>query len=119
MSGGQSGSYAESGSRRSSWGSTWRERRQKRHEDREDEEGQSSLCERSFQMYWMISGALGRNRFNRREDELEQRDKELERLRSLVRDLELQARGMRQRRDHEGRGERSVSVKDQDRKSVV
>ena len=37
MFGSQAGSYAKSGSRRSSRGSTWWERRQKRHEDREYE----------------------------------------------------------------------------------
>ena len=101
MFGGQSGSYAESGSGRSSRGSTWRERRQKRREDKEYEEGQSSLGEGSFQMYRTMSGASGCNHFNRRDEELEQRDKELEHLCRLVRDLELQARGRRQRRDHE------------------
>ena len=49
MSRGQSGSYAESGSGRSSRGSTWQERRHKGREDREyEEEGQSSLGEGSF-----------------------------------------------------------------------
>ena len=48
MFGGQSRSYAESGSERSSWGSTWLERRQKRCEDREYEEGQSGLGEGLF-----------------------------------------------------------------------
>ena len=57
-----------------------------------------------------MSGALGHNRFERRDEELKQRDEELERLRRLVRDLELQARGKRQRRDHEERGEGSASV---------
>ena len=94
MSGGPFGSYAESGSRRSSRGSTWRERRQKRWEDREhEEEGQSGLGEGSFQTYRTMSGVLGRNRFDRRDEEHDQRDEELECLCRLVRDLELQARG--------------------------
>ena len=38
MFGSQARSYAKSGSGRSSRGSTWRERRQKRHEDREYEQ---------------------------------------------------------------------------------
>ena len=95
MSGGQSGSYAESGSGRSSWGSTQRERRQKRREDREYEEGQSGLGEGLFQTYRTMSGVFRRNRLNRRDEELEQRDEELEHLRRLVRDSKLQARGRR------------------------
>ena len=110
MSEGQPGSYAKSGSRRSSRGSKWRERRQKRCEDREpEEEGQSGLGEGSFQTYRTMFGALGRNRFDRRDDELEQRDKELERLRRLVRDLELETRGRHQRRDRDDREGRSDS----------
>ena len=112
MSGGQSGSYAESGSGRSSWGSTQRERRQKRREDREYEEGQFGLGEWSFQTYRTMFDASGRNLFNKRDEELEQRDKELERLRRLVRDLELQVKDRYQRRDHEDRRERSASVED-------
>ena len=46
-------------------------------------------------------GALRCNRFDRRDEELEQRDEELKCLRRLVRDLELEARGRRRRRDHE------------------
>ena len=46
-------------------------------------------------------GALGHNRFDRRDEELERRDTKLERLHRLVRDLELEVRGRRQRRDHE------------------
>ena len=85
---GQPGSYAESGSKRSSRGPKWRERRQKRCEDREpEEEGKSDLGEGSFQTYRTMSGASGRNRFDRKDDELEQRDEELECLRRLVRDL--------------------------------
>ena len=101
MFGSQSGSYAESGFGRSYWGSTQRERRQKRREDREYEEGQFGLGEGSFQTYRTMFDASGRNLFNKRDEELEQRDKELERLRRLVRDLELQVKDRCQRRDHE------------------
>ena len=61
-------------------------------------------------MYRKISDASRRNRFNRRDEELKQRDEELERLCRLVRDLELEARGRCRRRDNEERGERSASV---------
>ena len=111
ISGGQSGSYVESGSRKSSRGSTWRERRQKGRENREyEEEGQSSLGERLFQTYRTMSGTSRRNHFDRRDEELERRDEELKRLRRLVRDLELEARGRCRRRDHKERGERPTSV---------
>ena len=59
-----------------------------------------------------MSCALGHNRFNRRDEELKQRDEELERLGRLVRDLVLQARGRNQRKDHQDRGERLASVED-------
>ena len=59
-----------------------------------------------------MSRVLGRNRFDRRDKELERRVKELERLRWLVKDFELQARGRRQRREHWERRERSASVGD-------
>ena len=61
----------------------------------EYEEGQSDLSEGSFQMYWTMSGTSGCNRFNKRDEKLEQRDEELEHLRRLVRDSKLQARGRR------------------------
>ena len=48
--------------------------------------------------------------FDRQDDELEQRDKELKHLCRLVRDLELEARGRHRRRDHEERGEGSASM---------
>ena len=93
MSEDQPGSYAESGFGRSLQGSTWRERRQKRHEDREcEEEERSSLGEGSYQTHRAISGASGHGQFN-------EKDEELERLRRLVRDLELEARDRHQRRD--------------------
>ena len=90
MSEGRSRSYAESGYGRSSQGSTWQERRQKRCEDREHEQEvkQSGLGEGSYQTHRTISGASGRGCFD-------ERDEELERLRRLVRDLELEARGRR------------------------
>ena len=93
MSEGPFGSYAESGFGRSSQGSTLRERRQKGCEDREHGgEREYSLGEGSFQTYWTMSGTLGRNRLDKRDEKHNQRDRELERLRRLVRDLELQAR---------------------------
>ena len=87
MSEGRSGGHAESGFVGSSWESTWRERRQKRREDREREreEEQSGLGEGSYQTHQKMSGASGHGQFNKR-------DQELERLRKLVRDLELEAR---------------------------
>ena len=97
----QSGSYTESGFGRSSRGSIRRERRQKQREDREyEEQGQSRLGEGSFQTYRTMSGASGRNHFDRRDEELEQKDEELKHLCRLVRDLELEARGRHGRRDH-------------------
>ena len=94
MSEGCSGGHAESGSMGSSRGSTWWERRHKRREDREHEreEEQSSLEEGLYQTRQTISGASGHGQF-------EERDQEVEWLRRLVRDLELEARGMCQRRD--------------------
>ena len=71
----------------SSQDSTWRERRQKRREDRERErrEEESGLGEGSDQTHRTMSGASGHGQFD-------ERDQELERLRRLVRDLELEAR---------------------------
>ncbi|XP_075665837.1 uncharacterized protein LOC142635581 [Castanea sativa] len=57
-----------------------------------------------------MSDASGRSHFDRRDQELEQRDQKLERLCMAVRDLELQARGRRRRKDQGERRERSVSV---------
>ena len=89
-----SGSYAESGSMGSSRGSTWREQRHKRSEDRdrEQEEERSGLGEGSYQTHRIVSGASGLRQFDKR-------DEEFERLRKLARDLELEARGRCQRRD--------------------
>ena len=88
MSEGQLGSYAKSGLGGSSRGSSWRERRQKRHEDRRyEQEGEhSGPREGPFQTHQIMSGASGHERPNRR-------DKELECLWRLVRELELEARG--------------------------
>ena len=102
----QSRSYAESGSRRSSRRSSWRERRQKRREDKEYEQGkkQSGLRERSFQTHQTLSGASGHERFDRK-------DEKLECLHRLVRDLELETRGKRQRRDRKELAKGSANVK--------
>ena len=104
MSKGWSRSYAESGSKRSSRGSTWREKRYKRHEDRdhEQEDEQSGLGERSNQTRWIVSGASEHERFD-------ERDEELECLCRLVRDLELEARGRRRGRDRDDQEEGSIS----------
>ena len=98
-------SYAESGSRGSLRGSSWRERRPKRDEDHryEQEKDHSSLGEESFRTYRLMSGTSGYEHF-------EKRDEELERLHKLVRDLELEARCRRQKRDREERVERSASL---------
>ena len=88
------GIYTESGLMGSSRGSTWREQRHKSREDRdrEQEEEWSGLWDRSYQTHRTISEASGHG-------QLDERDEELERLRRLVRDLELEARGRQQRRD--------------------
>ena len=87
MSGRRLEGSAESGSVGSSRGSTWRERRKKRHEDRECEHGEeeSGLGEGSYQTNWVATGASGHRL-------LDKRDEELEWLRRLVRDLELEAK---------------------------
>ena len=89
----------------SSQGSTWRERRQKRHEDREHLQGEaeSGLGEGSDQTRRMVSGISGHRQYD-------DRDRELERLRKLVMDLELEARGRRQERDHHHRQRRNDST---------
>ena len=88
---GYSGGHAESGFVGSSWGSTWRERRQKRHEDREREreEEQSGLGEGSYQTLQTVSSTMGYKQY-------EERDQEVERLRRLGRDFELEVRTRRQ-----------------------
>ena len=57
-----------------------------------------------------MSSASGCNRFDKKDEELEWRDEELEHLQRLVRNLELKARGWCRRRDHKERGEGSASV---------
>ena len=102
---GRSGSYAESGSGRSSPGSTWRERRQKRREDREheQEEEHSGLGKGSYQTHQTILGASRHGHFD-------EKDEELERFYRLVRDLELEARGRCRRRDRKEHAKGSASV---------
>ena len=82
------GGLAQSGSIGSSRGSTWRERREKGREDKERLRGEeeSGLGEGSNQTHQTM---LGASRLGQRDD----RDRELERLRRLVMDLELEARG--------------------------
>ena len=96
MSEGNPKGQAKSGSAGSSWGSIWQERRQKKREDREceREEEQSSLKEGLYQTLQTVSGATGHNQY-------EERDQEIERLRSLVRDFELKERNRRQRRNQD------------------
>ena len=86
-------------------GDLLREKEGKRREDRkhEQEEEQSNLGVGSYQTHRTISGALGRER-------IDGRDEELEHLRRLVKDLELEARGRRRRRDHVECAEGSASV---------
>ena len=102
MSERRSRSYAESGSVGSSRGSTWQEQRHKRREDRNHGQGEerSDLGEGLYQTYRIMSGAFGHVQYD-------ERDKELERLRRLVRDLKLEARGRHQRRDQDNRERRS------------
>ena len=94
----------ESGFEGSSRGSTWRERRHKRHEDRdcEWEEERSGLGEGSYQTNWMISSASRHGHFDKR-------DEEHECLHRLVRDLELEVRGRRRRKDPDDQEEGSTS----------
>ena len=105
MSEGHSGGHAQSGSVGSFRGSTWRERRQKGREDRERLRGDigSSLGEGSDQTRRTVLGVSGHRQFD-------DRDRELERLRRLVMDLELEARGRRQERDRHHRQRRNAST---------
>ena len=61
-------------------------------------------------MYRTMSGALRRNHFDRRDEELKEMDEELKCLHRLVRDLELEVRGRRRRRDNEEQGKGSASM---------
>ena len=109
MSEGRSGDHVKSRSVRSFRGSIWRERRQKRREnrEREREEEQSGLEEGSYQTLQMVSGATGHGRF-------EERVREVELLRKLVRDFELKARNRHQRRDQDNQERRDDNVGDRD-----
>ena len=105
MSEGCLGGQAESGSVGFSRDSTWRERRQKMHEDRERGRGEeeSGLGEGSDQTHRTMSGASGH-------EQRDERDQKLEWLRRLVRDLELEAKGWQQRRDRGNQERRDGSV---------
>ena len=105
MSEGRSEGQAESRSVGSSQDSTWLERRQKRREDRERGRGEeeSGLGEGSDLSHQTISGAAG----HRQRDG---RDQELEWLRRLLRDLELEVKGWCHRRDRDNRKKRDDSV---------
>ena len=107
MSEGHSRGHAKSGSARSSRGSIWWERRQKRHEDRERElaEEQFILGEWSYQTLRTTSGAMGH-------DQHDERDQEIERLHRLVRDFELEGRNRRQRWNQDNRERRDDNVGD-------
>ena len=97
-----SGGRAPSSSIGSSRGSTWKERRQKRREDREHPRGEerSGLGEGSDQTRRTVSGVSAHRQYD-------DRDRELERLRRLVMDLELEARGRRQEKDRNLRQRRN------------
>ena len=86
--------HAECKSAGSSRGSTWRERRQKRHEDQERElaKGQSGLGEGSYQTLRIVLGAMEHDQHN-------ERDQEIKQLRRLVKDFELEGRNKHQRRN--------------------
>ena len=74
-------------------------------EDREHEQEEEHFShgERSFQTHRTLSGASGREHFDKK-------DKELKHLRRLVMDLELEARGRCRERDHEEHAEGSTSM---------
>ena len=93
---------ASSNSIGSSRGSTLRERRQKRWEDREHPRGEerSGLGEGSDQTHRTVLGVSAHRQYD-------DRDRELERLRRLVMDLELEARGRRQERNRNFRQRRN------------
>ena len=112
MSERHSGGRAESGSVGSSRGSTWRERRQKRCKDRERLRGEeeSGLGEGSDQTRRMVSGVSGHRQYD-------DKNRELEQLCRLVMDLELEARGRRQERDHHHRQRRNDSTGDRGEES--
>ena len=106
---GNSGGHAESRFAESSRGSTWQERRQKRHEDREHEreEEQSGLREGSYQTLQTVSSAIGHNQYD-------ERDQEIERLRRLVRDFEPEERNRHQQWNQDKREIRDDNMGDRD-----
>ena len=69
----------------------------------EQEEWQSNLGEGLFETHRTMSGASEHDHFDRK-------DEEFERLRRLVRDLELETRGRRRRKDRKEREGGSASV---------
>ena len=87
------------------WSLSWWERRYKRNEDhrRERDEGPISSGEGSSQTYQLASDVF-------EQKQCDKRDQELERLCRMVRDLELEVQGRRQRRDRDKLPEGSVSV---------
>ena len=104
MSGRHPEGSAESGSVGLSQGSTWQERRRKRHKDKECEHGEeeSGLREGSYQTNRAATGASGHRL-------LDERDEKLERLHRLVRDLELKARERHRRGDQDNAAIGSMS----------
>ncbi|XP_050264077.1 uncharacterized protein LOC126708323 [Quercus robur] len=98
MSERNSGDHAGTGSVGFSQGSSWRERKQKERKDRghDQQKVMSDIGKGSYQTQRMISSATGQR-------QKEERDKELEWLRRLVRGLELEVRGRRRRGDRNDR----------------
>ena len=99
-------SYAASGSRGSSRVFNWREMRYKRNKDQwHEQDGEySSPGEGSSQMYRSMSDVPEHEHRDRR-------DQDLEHLRRMVRDLELELRGRCRRRNHDEHVEGTVSVR--------
>ena len=94
----RSGDRVGTGFEGSSRGSSRREHRQKERENRRHDqlEVMSDTGEGLYQTQRMVSGATGRRR-------REERDEEVERLRRLVRGLELEVRGRRRGGDRNDR----------------
>ena len=94
MSNHHSASFANSGSRGLSRGLSWQEMRHKKGQDRwyERDGERSSLGEGSSQTY-RLSSKVPKQEYHDR------RDKELEHLCRLVRDLEVEVWGRRRRRN--------------------
>ena len=100
-------SYANSRPGGSSRSPSWQEMRYKRNEDRRHEwDGEHfGLGEGSTQMYRSTSKIP-------EQEHCDGRDLELERLHRLVKDLELEVQGRRQRRNHNESPEGSVHTGD-------